>query len=220
MFCILWLIFQALAVVVEGGVSSGSGETLTVGGVNLNGAAGGNNGNPATQNGVPINGEPLVAHLVQLGGSFFIQPVGNPAGQAPLHRLIPVGALQQGGTFLAGQAGTANVNPQGQLTPGGGPVTVFAVLPQGNAGANPQGSPLAPGQVHLIPLTGLNVQQQLGGAGGRAAGRLRFQRSVAARLGRTRPPATKAMAAEEEEEEEEEEGSGMEMEGKQAKTRP
>ncbi|KAK9540409.1 hypothetical protein VZT92_002863 [Zoarces viviparus] len=213
MFCILWVVFQTLAAVVEGGVSSGSAETLANGGVNNNGAAGGNNASPGAQNGVPINGEPLVAHLVQLGSSFFIQPVGNQVGQAALQQLIPVGALQQGGAFLAGQVGTANVNPQGQLTQGanGGPVTLFALLPQRNAGGSPQGAMLTPGQVQLIPVAGLNNQQQLG-----AAGRLRFQRSVAARLRRTQPPVMKAMAAEEEEEEEEE-CSGMELEGKQAK---
>jgi len=194
-------------------VSSGSAEALANGVVNTNGAAG-NNANPGAQNGVPINGEHLVAYLVQLGGSFFIQPVGNQVGQAPLQQLIPVGALQQGGAFLAGQAGIANVSPQGQLTKGanGGPVTLFAVLPQRNAGGNPQSAPFTPGQVQLIPVAGLN-NHQLGAAGGRTVGRLRFQRSVAARLSRTQFPVMKAMAAEEEEEE----CSGMEMEGKHAK---
>lgn len=214
MFCVLWVIFQTLTVVVEGGVSSGSAEALANGGVNNNGAAAGNNANPGAQNGVPINGEPLVAHLVQLGGSFFIQPVRNQVGQAPLQQLIPIGALPQGGAFLVGQAGTASVNPQGQMNQGarGGPVTLFAVLPQGNAGGNPQGALLTPGQVQLISVAGLNNQQQPAAAGGRTAGRVRFQRSVAARLRRTQSPVMKVMAAEDEEE-----CSGMVMEELQAK---
>lgn len=217
MFCILLVIFQTLAAVVEGGVSSGSAEALANGAGNNNGAAAGNNANQGAQNRVPLNGGALLGHLVQLGGSFFIQPVGNQAGQAPLQQLIPIGALQQGvGAFLVGQAGAANVNPQqGQVTQGargGGLVTLFAVLPQGNAGGNQQGALLGPGQVQLIPVAGLNNQQQQAGATGgvgRGAGRLRFQRSVAARLRRTQ---VKAMEAEEEQE-----GSGTVVEGKQAK---
>lgn len=176
-------------------MSSGSAEALANGGVNNNGAAAGNSVNPGAQSGVPLNGEPLVARLVQLGGSFFIQPVGNQGGQAPLPQLIPIRGLQQDGPFAVGQAGGASVNAQGKLAPGagGGPVTLFAVLPQRNAGGDPQGALLTPGQVHLIPAAGLSSQQQ-------AARRLRFQRSVAARLQRTQPPAMKVMAAEEEEE--------------------
>lgn len=214
MFCILWVIFQILAVVVEGGVSSGSAEALANGGVNNNGAAAGNNANPGAQNGVPLNGEPIVAQLVQLGGSFFVQPVGKQIGQTPVQQLIPIGGLQPGGPFLVGHAGGANVNPQGQVTQAarGGPVTLFAVLPQRNGGGGPQGAVLTPGQVQLISVAGLNNQQQPGAAGGRAAGRARFQRSVAARLRRTQSPVMKVMAAEEEEE-----CSGMETEQKQAK---
>lgn len=211
MFCILWVIFQTLAVVVEGGVSSGSAEALANGAVNNNGAAAGNNANPGAQNGVPLNGEPFVARLVQLGGSIFIQPVGNQVGQ---QQLIPIGALQQGGAFLVGQAGRTSVNPQGQVAQAArnGPVTLFAVLPQGNAGGDLQGALLTPSQVQLISLAGLNNQQQAGAAGGQAAGRVRFQRSVAARLRRTQSPVMKAMATEEEEE-----CSGTETEEKQEK---
>lgn len=213
MFCILWVVFQTLAVVVEGGVSSGSAEALAKGGVNNNGAAAGNNPNPGAQNGVSLNTEPLVARLVQLGGSFFIQPVGNQVGQAPLQQLIPIGAVQQTGAFLVGQSGGANVNLQGQVVQGvrGGPVTLFAVLAQRNAGGDPQGALLTPSQVHVFSLAGLNNQQQPGAAVGPAAGRLRFQRSVAARLRRTQSPVMKVMAAEEEEE-----CSGMETEEEQA----
>lgn len=214
MFCILLVIFQTLAVVVEGGVSSGSAEALANGGVNNNGAAAGNNANAGGQTGVPLNGEPLVARLVQLGGSLFVQPVANQVGQALPPQLIPIGALQQGGAFLVGQAGGANVNPQVQVAQGarGGPVTLFAVLPQRNAGADPQGALLTPGQVQLISVAGLSNQQQPVAAGGRAAGRLRFLRSVAARLRRTQSAVMKAPATEGEEE-----CSGMEVEEKQAK---
>ncbi|XP_078022393.1 uncharacterized protein LOC144462474 [Epinephelus lanceolatus] len=204
MFCLLWLILQTLAVVVEGGVSSGSAEALANGGVNNNGAAAGNSANKGAQNGVPLNGEPLVGRLVQLGGSFFLQPVGNQVGQ----QLIPIGALQQGGTFAVVQAGAASVNPQVTQSARGQPVTLFAVVPQGNAGGNQQGALLTTGQVQLISVAGLNSQQQQpGAAGGRAAGRVRFQRSVAARLRRTQSPVMKAVEAEEVEE-----NSGMEME--------
>lgn len=207
MLCTLWVIFQILAVVVEGGVSSGSAEALASGGVNNNGGAAGNNANAGAQNGLPLNGEPLVVRLVQLGGSFFLQPIGNQAGQPLLQQLIPIGALQQPGAFLLGQTGGA----QGALTQGG---PVFAVLPQRVAGVNPQGALLTPGQVHLISLAGLSSPQQAGIAatGGQAAARLRFQRSVAARLRRTQAPVMKVMAAEEEEE-----CSGMEPEEKQSK---
>ncbi|KAL3067091.1 hypothetical protein OYC64_016940 [Pagothenia borchgrevinki] len=215
MFCTLGVLFYTFALVVEGGVSSGSAEALANVGVNNNRAAAGNNANAGGPNGIPLNGAPLAGHLVQLGGSFFIQPVRNQVGQPPLQQLIPIGALQQGGAFLVGQGGAgANVNPQGQLTQvaGGGPVTLFAVLPQRNAGGLPQGSLLTPGQVQLISLAGLNNQPQPGVAGGRAAGGVRFQRSVAARLRRTQPPVMKVVAVDEDEE-----CSGTDLEEKQAK---
>ncbi|CAB1432305.1 unnamed protein product [Pleuronectes platessa] len=213
MFCLLWVLFQAWAVVVDGGVSSGSAEAN--GGVNNNGgaAAAGNTANPGAQNGVLLNGDPLVVRLLQLGGTFFIQPVGNQAGQAPLQQLIPTGALQQGGAFPVGQTGGVNVNPQGQvLTQAGrgGPLTLFTLLSQRNAGGNPQGGVLTPGQVQLISLAGLNNQQRQVPAGGNTAGGVRFQRSLAARLRGTQSPPMKVKAAEEEEEDEEEECSGME----------
>ncbi|KAK2817077.1 hypothetical protein Q5P01_025268 [Channa striata] len=207
---------KILAVVAGGGVSSGSAEALANGGGNNNRGAGaaGNNANPGVQNGLPLNGEPLVGTLVQLGGSLFIQPVGNLQGQAPLQQLIPVGALPQGGAFLVGQTGGANVSPQAQVAQAaqatrGGPVTLFALLSQRNAGGDPQGAVFTPGQVQLIPLTGLNNQQQAGAAGG-TAGRLRFQRSAAARLRMTQQPLMKVTATEEEEE-----CSGMDVEENQ-----
>lgn len=215
MFCTLWLLFQTLAVVVEGGATSGSAEALANGGVNNNGrAAAGNNANNGAQNGVPLNGEPLLAQLVQLGGSFFIQPVGNQIGQVPLQQLIPIGAFQSAGALLPMQAGGANVNPQGQVAQAarGGPVTLFAVLSQRNAGGDPQGAVMTPGQVQLVPRAGLNYQQQLGAAGGNAAGRGRFLRSVAARLRGTQSAARKVMA-----DEDDEDCSGMEVEEKQTK---
>lgn len=217
MFFLVFVLFQTLAAVVEGGVSSGSAEALANGGGNNVGGAAGNNANTGAQNGVPVNGEPLLAQIVPLGGSLFIQPAGNQIGQAPLQQLIPIGALQQGGAFLVAQPGGGNVNTQRQVgqPPQGGPITLLAVLPHRPAGADPQGAALTPGQVQLISVAGLNNQQQPGVAGN-SAGRLRFQRSVAARLRRTRAPAKK-MSAPEEEEEEEEEFSGMEMEGKQQK---
>ncbi|KAG7507339.1 hypothetical protein JOB18_031229 [Solea senegalensis] len=101
MFCLLGVILQTLAVVVQGGVSSGSAEALANGGVNNNGGAvAGKNVNSGPQNRIPLNGDPIVARLVQLGGSLFIQPVGNQIGQAPLQQLIPIGALQQGRTTI------------------------------------------------------------------------------------------------------------------------
>ncbi|KAK2918935.1 hypothetical protein Q8A73_003306 [Channa argus] len=215
MFCILWVIFQILAVVAGGGVSSGSAEALANGAVNSNGgAAAGNNANPGVQNGLPLNGEPLVGRLVQLGGALFIQPVGNPQGQPPLQQLIPIGTLPQGGALLVGQTGGANVNPQAQVAQAarGGQGTLFALLSQRNAGGDPQGAVFTPGQVQLISLAGLNNQQQAGAAGG-TAGRLRFQRSAAAsRLWMPEQPAIKVMATEEEEE-----FSGMDVEENQMK---
>lgn len=212
MFYILWVIFQTLAFVVEGGVTSGSAEALAKGGVNNNGAAAGNNPKPGDQNRVPLNTEPLIVRLFQLGGSFFIQPVGNQVGQGLLQPLIPFGAVHQPGAFLVGQFGGANVNPEGWVAQGtrGGPVTLFAVLPQRNVGGDPRGVLLTPNQVHLFSPAGLKNQPPLGAAAGPAAARLRFQRSVAVRARRAKSPVMKAMAAEEEQE-----CSGMEM--KQAK---
>lgn len=190
-------------------MSSASAEALAKAQAKNNGAVAGNNLNPGAQNGVQQNTEPLLVRLIQLGGSFFAQPIGNQVGQAALPQLIPIGGVQQTGLFLVGQSGGANVNPQGPLAQGAGnePLTLFAVLPQGSAGGDPQGVLLTPSQVHLFSLARLRNQQQLAAAVGPAAGRLRFQRSAAARLRRTQPPAMKVTAAEEEEE-----CSGMETE--------
>lgn len=193
-------------------MSSGSTEALANGGMNNNGAAAGNAG---VQNVVPLSTEPILVRLVQFGGSLFIQPIGNQLGQALVPQLIPIGALQENGAFLVGQTGAASVNPQAQVVQGarGGLATLFALLPQRNVGGDPQGALLTPGQVQLITPDGLKVQQQPGPAAivGQAGGRLRFQRSLAARLRRAQSPLMKVMAAEEEEE-----CSGMETEDKQA----
>lgn len=215
MYCILWVIFQSLALVVESDVSSGSAEALANRGANNNGGPGAAKGaNIGAQNGVPLIGEPFVAQIAQVGSSIFIQPLGNPVGQAPLQQLIPVAVLQQGGALLMGQAGGATMKLQGLATQqaGGGPVNVFAVLPQGNVGGVPQGVMLTPGQVQLMSVVGQNNQQPLGGVGGAAnpSGRVRFQRSVAARLRRMQSPPVKTMATEDEEE-----CSGVETEEKQ-----
>lgn len=205
MFCILWLVFHTLALVVEGGVSSASAEALAKGGANNNGAAAGNNANPGPPNGAQPNTEPLLAHLVQIGGLLFLQPVG----QGSLQQLIPIGVTPQTAALLVGQTGGANVSPQGQgtLGAGPGPVTLLAVLPQRNAETDPQGPMLAPSQMRLLSVAGMNNQQQPAAAVRPAAARLRFQRSVAARLLGTQPPVTTMMAAEDEED-----CSGMEME--------
>lgn len=210
MFCVLWLVFHTLALVVEGGASSASAEALAKGGANNNGAAAGNNANPGTPNGAQPNTEPLLAHLVQIGGLLFLQPVGNQVGQGSLQQLIPIGVTPQTAALLLGQTGGANANPQGQgtLGAGPGPLTLLAVLPQRNAGADPQEAMLAPNQMHLLSVAGMNNQQQPAAAAvGPAAARLRFQRSVAARLLGTQRPVTTVMAAEDEED-----CSGMETE--------
>ena len=207
MLCILLVIFQALAFVVEGG-SSGSGEAIAIAGGQNNGAAAGNNANPIGANGVQLNVDALLAQLLRLGGPILIQPLRNQIGQ----QLIPIGALQQGGPYLVGPVG-ANLNPQGQAAQAvrGGQFVVFPMQPQINARGSPQGAVLTPGQMQMLTAAGLNNQQQPGAAGGRAIGSLRFQRSVAARLRRTQSPVTKVTAAEEEEE-----SSGMEAEKNQA----
>lgn len=191
MFCTLWVIFQALVVVVEGGVSSGIAVTPAKVGLNNNGAAAGREPNPGAQNGVQLN-----ARLVQDGGSFFIQPVGNQVGHVPLQQLIPIGAVQQAGTFFVGQSSGANVNLQGLLAQG---AALFAVLPGENAGRDPQGALLNQNQVYVFPLAGLKNEQQLGASAGTVAGRLRPPRSVAARL-RRRSPEVNMMTTEEEDE--------------------
>ncbi|CAK6958460.1 hypothetical protein NQZ68_039075 [Scomber scombrus] len=187
MLCILLVIFQTLAVVVEGG-SSGSGEAVAIAGVQNNGAAAGNNANPIAPNGVQLNVDALLAQLLKVGGPILIQPLRNPIGQ----QLIPIGALQQGGPYLVG----ANLNPQGQVAQAarGGQFIVFPMQPQINNRGIPQGAMLTPGQMQLLTAAGLNNQQQPGAAGGRAIGSLRFQRSVAARLRRTQSSVMKVDA--------------------------
>lgn len=212
MYCMLWVIFQSLALVVESGVSSGSAEALANRGVKNNGGPGAANGaNAGAQNGVPLTGQPFVAQVVQVGNTLFIQPLGNPVGQAPPQQLIPVAVLPQGGAFLMGQAGGATMNLQGPGTQqaGGG---LFAVLPQRNVGGGPQSVVLTPGQVQLMSAVGQNNPQPLGGVVGAAkpSGKLRFRRSVAARLRRTQSPVMKTTPAEDEEE-----CSGVDTEEKQ-----
>lgn len=206
MFCILLVIFQTLAVVVQGG-NSGSGEAVAIAGGINNGAAAGNNANPIAQNGVQLSIDALLAQLLKLGGPILIQPLRNQIGQ----QLIPIGALQPGGPYIVGTIG-ANLNPQGQVAQAarGGQVIVFPGQPQ-NAGGSPQGAMLTPGQVQLLTAAGLKNQLLPGAAGGRAVGNLRFQRSVAARLRRTQAPVMKVVAAVEDEE-----SSGMEAEKNEA----
>ncbi|CAJ1052298.1 hypothetical protein NQZ68_039075 [Xyrichtys novacula] len=206
MISLLCVIFQIWCVVVEGGVTSGSAEALANRRMNKNGGAAGNTANTGGQTGVQPNVEPVLARLIQLGGSLFIQPVG----QAPVQQLLPIGALQQGTVLLLGQTGGATGNPPGQMaqTGTGGPVTLFAVLPQRHTGGAQQGALLTPGHVQLIPLSVLNNQQQAGAAVGQAAGRLRFQRSLAARLrGIQKAPGSTEIA-----DEDDEDGSAIENE--------
>lgn len=205
MFCLLLLIFHTWALAVEGGVISASAEALAKGGANNNGAAAGNNGAP---NGAQANAKPLFANLVQIGGYLFLQPVANQAGQASLQPLIPIGVAPQTATFIVGQPGGANVAPLGQITlgagSGGGPVTLLAVLPQGNSGAANQ----------LLSAAAINKQQQAGAVLGPAPARVRARRSLTARLLGTRAPVTAAAATTAVEEEED--WSGMEEEEEEA----
>lgn len=197
MFCTLWLVFQAWAVAVEGGVFSPSTEALAKLAANSNGAAAGTGPNPGPgpNPGTQPNAEPLAVRLIQLGGSFFIQPVGKQVGRFPL---IPVGTVQRAGTFAAGQPD--NLNLQELLAQGaaGGKVTLVPVLPRGNAGGDPQAAPLNPDP---FPAATLSHQLRLG-ATVRPPG---FQRSAETPVRRRRSPELLT----EEEEEEEEETSGM-----------
>lgn len=189
MFCTLWVVFQAWAVAVEGGVFSASAEALAKLAANNNGAAAGTGPNPGTQ----PNAEALSVRLIQLGGSFFIQPVGTQVGRLPL---IPAGTVQRAGTFVVGQPG--NLNLQERLAEGAaaGTIARFPVLPQGSAGGGPQAAPPNP---DLFPAAALSDRQRQGPA----VGSLRFRRSVEAPVRKRRSPEL-LMA-----EEEEEESSGM-----------
>ena len=188
MLCTLWVIFQALAAAVEAGVFSASAETLAkLAASNNNGAAAG------TQIG---NAEPLLVRLVQLGGSFLLQPVGTRVGQFPL---IPA---QPGGTVLVGGPGALSVQEQLAQGSTGGVVTLLAAPPSGSAGRDPQAALLQPGQARLLPAA-----TPSDAAARPAAGRLSFQRSVGAPVRRTRSP--ELLTTEEEEEEEMEECSAM-----------
>lgn len=206
MLCTLWVVFQALAVAVEAGVLSASAEALAKLAANNNGAAAGTSSRAGTQTGIQPHAQPLLARLIQLGGSYFLQPVGTQVGQFPL---IPVGTVQPAGTLLVGQSG---VHPlQEQLAQGatGGMVTLLAVLPQGGAGGDPQAGLLKPDQASLLPAATLSNQQHLAVAATPAGGKLRFQRSVGAPVRRMRSPELMMTAEEEEEPEEEEECSGI-----------
>lgn len=189
MFCTLWLVFQAWAVAVEGGVFSASAEALDKLAANSNGAAAGTFPNPGTQ----PNAEPLSVRLIQLGGSFFIQPVGTQVGRFPL---IPVGTVQRAGTVAVGRPD--NLNLQGLLAQGaaGRTATLSPVLPQGNAGGDRQAASLNP---DLFPAATLSSQLRLGAT----VRPPRFQRSAETPIRRRRSPELLT------EEEKEEESSGM-----------
>ncbi|XP_070971278.1 uncharacterized protein [Oncorhynchus clarkii lewisi] len=178
MFCMLWIIFQTMPLLVAaGGQSSGSGE----------GGGGGNGGvvnvgmvgnavNPGVMNGLALNGRPFLAQLV------------------------PIGALQQSGALPVEQVGAANGMPlqQGQLPQlANGVVPLFAVLPQANGIGGPQASML----MQIIPVGGGNNIQQP--AAGGKAGKARVKHSVPfhgmATSTRTNTPLTKVTTGEVEE---------------------
>lgn len=208
MLCVLWVIFQTLASLAEGG-SSGSGEAVGNGGMNMNGGMAGNTANPRAVNG---NGQPFLAQIVPFGGALFIQPAGTPNGQT-LVNLVPIGPLQQGRAFLIGQAGAANSAPlpQGQLLQpaNGGSAPLFIVLPQVNGMGGPLSPMIITGQVQVIPLNGLNNQQQpaTGGSAAVRRGKARVKHSVATHPGRrAQLPITQVLKGEVEE------SSGTEIE--------
>ncbi|XP_064859339.1 uncharacterized protein LOC135561556 [Oncorhynchus nerka] len=179
MFCMLWIIFQTMALLVAaGGQSSGSGEGGGGGGNGgvVNGGMVGNAVNPGVMNGLSLNGRPFLAQLV------------------------PIGALQQGGALPVEQVGAANGIPlqQGQLPQlANGVVPLFAVLPQANGIGGPQASML----MQIIPVGGGNNIQQP--AAGGKAGKARVKHSVPfhgmATSTRTNTPLTKVTTGEVEE---------------------
>ncbi|XP_045579178.1 uncharacterized protein isoform X1 [Salmo salar] len=195
MFCMLWIIFQTMALLVAaGGQSSGSGEGGGGNGGVVNGGMVGNAVNPGVMNGLALNGQPFLAQVVPVGGSLLIQQSGA-LGQAAMPQLVPIGALQQGGALPVGQVGASNGMPlqQGQLPQlANGVVPLFAVLPQ----ANCIGGPQAPMLMQIIPVGGENNIQQ-------PAGKARVKHSVPfhgmATSTRTDTPLTKVTAGEVEE---------------------
>lgn len=193
MFCTLWLVFQAWAVAVEGGVYSHRAEALAKLATNSNGAAAGTG--PGPNPGTQPNAEPLSVRLIQLGGSFVIQPVGTQVGRFPL---IPVGTVPGAGTFARGQPDSLNLQELLAQGAAGGAATLFPVLPQGNAGGDPQAAPLNP---DLFPAATLSNQLWWGAT----VRPPRFQRSSETPVRRRRSPELLT----EEEEEGEEETSGM-----------
>lgn len=228
MFCTLWIIFQTLAFVAEGGSSESAEAAAAKAAANNGGAAAaaGNNANQGGQNGAQQqNGQVFLAKVVQAGGSFILQPLGAPIEQPAVQQVLPAsGSLQQGGLgFFVAQAGGANGIPQqgqqlAQSTNGGSAVVplqlghsangggLLTILPQTNAIGSPQNPFLFSGQqVQLIPLNAVsnNQQQQLTLTGQDAAGRLRIKRSLVPRLRRTpeQPSGKPTTAAEEKEEE-------------------
>ncbi|CAL8328936.1 unnamed protein product [Merluccius merluccius] len=235
----LWLILHALALVAEGGVSSGSGEVAGGnGGGNNNNGVGGGGAAGINGIGIPLNGmQPLnnpTFQVVPVGGSFFIQPFGNalappaPLGPVQQQPLVPFGPFQQGaGGFYLGQQGATNLIPQAQghmirAGAGGGGVPLYAVLSQGgNLMGGPQGQMFLQGQpLQLVPLNQQNQNNQnqqqpgplLGGGGiAAAAGRARARRSVAAHPRRTQVMAAMGATARTAPAEEEE-SSGLDSE--------
>ncbi|CAL8351696.1 unnamed protein product [Boreogadus saida] len=187
MFGMLWLILHTLALLAEGGVSSGSGEVAAGNGGgnnnNNNGVGGGGAAAGIPQNGagLPQNGlQPLINpayQLVPVGGSFFIQPFGNalapqgPQGpQGPVRQqqqLVPFGPFQQGagGFFLGPQAVNLIPQSQGGVVQAGaagvGGAPLYTVLSQHGG---PRGPMFLQGQqLQLVPLNPQNpiLQSQL-----------------------------------------------------------
>lgn len=157
---------------------SASAEALAKLAANNNGATAGTGPKPGTQ----PNAEALSVRLVQLGGSFFIQPVGTQVGRFPL---IPAGTAQRAGTFVVGQPGNLNLRERLAQGAAAGTVARLPVLPQGSAGGGPRAGTPKPDPASP------------------AVGSLRFRRSVEAPVRRRRSP--ELLTAEEEEEE----SSGM-----------
>ncbi|XP_021475517.1 uncharacterized protein LOC110534935 [Oncorhynchus mykiss] len=200
MFCMLWIVFQTMSLLVEaGGQSSGSGEAGGGNGGVVNGGMVVNAVKPGVMNGLVLNGQTFLAQVLPVGGSLLIQQPGA-LGQAAMPQLVPIGALQQVGALPVGQAGAANGVPlqQGQLPQlANRVVPLFAVLPQ----ANGIGGPQAPMLMQIIPVGGGNNLQQPA-AGGKAR-KARVKHSVPFHgmptSTRTDTPLTKVIAGEVEE---------------------